>query len=86
MKIYLIITIALITVCCNTGNKKDAASKEKPEVKKEVQSNKTATSNKVELHSVTLLNKALKVQMPREFKIMDSEMLNLKYPVIPFKP
>jgi hypothetical protein len=86
MKIYLIITIALITVCCNTGNKKDVAGKEKPEVKKEVQSNKTATSNKVELHSVTLLNKALKVQMPREFKIMDSEMLNLKYPVTAKRP
>lgn len=86
MKIYLIIFIALITVCCKPGNKKDAVNKENPAVKKEVQPNKVALADKVELHSVTLLNEALKVQIPREFKIMGSEMLNLKYPVTAKRP
>lgn len=86
MKIYLIITIVLITVCCKPGNKKGAESKENPEVKTEVQSNKPVPTEKIELHSVTLLNESLKVQIPREFKIMDSEMLNLKYPVTAKRP
>ncbi len=47
--------------------------KKTQKLKKEVQSNKPESSDKVELHSVTLLNEALKVQIPREFKIMDSE-------------
>lgn len=86
MKIYLIISIALVTVCCKPDNKMDASNKEKPEVKKEVQTNKIAHTDKFELYSVTLLNKALKVQIPREFKIMDNEMLNLKYPVTAKRP
>jgi hypothetical protein len=83
---YLLIFIALITVCCKPGNKKGAESKENPEVKTEVQSNKPVPTEKIELHSVTLLNESLKVQIPREFKIMDSEMLNLKYHVTAKRP
>jgi hypothetical protein len=86
MKIYLIVSIVLITVCCKPENKKDATTKGNPEVKKEVQSNEIAPTDKTELYSVTLLNEALKVQIPREFKIMDSEMLNLKYPVTAKRP
>lgn len=43
------------------------------------QSHKVVPTNRIELHSVTLLNEALKDRIPREFKIMDGEMLNLNY-------
>lgn len=86
MKICLIISIVLITVCCKPANEKDATIKGNPEIKKEIQSNKIAPTDKSELYYVTLLNEDLKVQIPREFKIMDSEMLNLKYPITAKRP
>ena len=85
MKNYLIILIAVIAFGCKSENRKKVITKEKSAVE-EVKSNKVEFVNKVELYSVTLLNEALKVQIPKEFKLMDSEMLNLKYPVTAKRP